>query len=153
MSLTSFLVWLLTFGFLGWAASVVFRSSRAFAASPLAGQKMRQVTGLYVPLLEIALLLSLLGLAFVVRSRGRPLESALSGGAPFVLMLLAVLLALATPVVVAVQGFTLSERQRSRGDLDAADRLRSRGMALVLLGAASVLITIFAALLIANPAV
>lgn len=152
MSTGSLLTWMVTFGLLGWAASFVYGTARGFAANPLAGPKMRQVTGLYVPLLQVLFLLSLLGIVLVSRLRGGAREAALSGGLAFVLMLLAVLLPLVTALVVAIQGFTLGERQRRQGDEEGASRLASRGFAILLIGAAGTLVTIFAAGVLANPA-
>lgn len=152
MSLGVVLTWLLTFGALAWAAWFTVANARAFGAHPLAGERMSRVAGVYVPLLECGFVLSLVGVAVSSRLRADAPESALNGGLPFLLMLLAVVLPPVAATVVAVQGFTLSERHRSHGDEAAATRLASRGFSVLLVGAASILVTIFAAGLLTRPA-
>lgn len=143
MNIGAVLTWVITLGALTSAVRFILRNARVFAASPLAGPKMRQVTGLYVPLLAGVFGLSLAGIALAARGEGA--ESALDGGAPLLLMLLSVALPVVMAVTVAVQGFTLSERFKRGGDAEAAGRLASRGFFVLLVGGASVLVTIFAA--------
>ncbi|MEJ7652288.1 MAG: hypothetical protein WKH64_02495 [Chloroflexia bacterium] len=110
---------------------------------------MRRVAAFWAPLLEGVLVLSLVGLWLTTRFGG---AESLSGGPPFVLMLVAVATPLAVALMVAVQGFTLSERQKGQGDEEAAARLATRSFFLVVVGAAGTVVTIFAAGLLANPA-
>ncbi len=147
MSPASVLTWLLTFGALAAILGFVFRRSRSFASHPLAGPRMRQVTGLYLPLLETALLLCLLGIFL----SARPADRALSA-APQVLLGLAVGFSITIALLPAAQGFVLSERLKARGEMEAAGRLATRGFFLLLVGSAGVLVTMFAGLIVANPA-
>ncbi len=147
MNTSTLLTWLVTFGLLAWVLAFIFRRSRRFAAHPLAGPRMRQITGLYLPLLEIVLLLCLLGVAYFSRAGSGGLRNLPAQ----VFFGLAALCALVLGVLVAVQGFTLSERSRSRGELDAARSLRTSGFFVLVVGAAGVLVTMFAALILANP--
>lgn len=111
---------------------------------------MRRVAAFWAPLLEGVLVLSLVGLWLTTRFGGG--AESLAGGPPFVLMLVAVATPLAGALLVAVQGFTLSERQKGQGDEEAAARLATRSFFLVVVGAAGTVVTIFAAGLLANPA-
>jgi lysylphosphatidylglycerol synthetase-like protein (DUF2156 family) len=113
---------------------------------------MRRVADLYVPLLLGGFALTLAGLAVAARSRGGGPEAAISGGAPLALMTLLVVLAPLAGVVVAAQGFTLSERLKRRGDVEAATRLRTRGFFALLTGGLTLFIGIFAGLLLATSA-
>ena len=150
MTTGAFLTYLLTFGFLLWAALYTVRNSRTFAADALAGERMRRVTGVYVPLALLLCGLSLAGVWVSARLSGRTVETVLTAGAPLAMMVLAVMLAPVAAVAVAIQGFTLSERRKRRGDGDAATRLATRGFFVLLTGAAALLVAIFASLLLAS---
>lgn len=152
MSPSSLLTWLLTFGALGAILAFIFRRSRAFAAHPLAGPRMRQITGLYLPLLEIALLLCLLGVAFFARTGSGASDAGLASGPAQAFLGLAVSFSMSTALLTAVQGFVLSERLKSRGEFEPASQVATRGFFVLLVGAAGVLVTMFAALILANPA-
>lgn len=147
MSPSSVLTWLLTFGALAAILGFIFRRSRSFAAHPLAGPRLRQITGLYLPLLQTALLLCLLGIFLFAR----PGDGALSA-APQALLGLAVGFSITIALLPAGQGFVLSERLKQRGEVDAAARLATRAFFVLLVGSAGVLVTMFAGLILANPA-
>ena len=149
MSPSSLLTWLLTLGALAWALGHTLLRSRGFGAHALAGRGMRRVAALYVPLLEAVLVLSLLGVALLGRRGG---GAALGGGGAQLLMGVAVLCSLTAAVTVAVQGFTLSERLKRRGDSEGASLLATRGFFALLVGGLGVLLTLFAALILSNPA-
>ncbi len=146
------LLTLITFGLLAWSGIYISRNSRAFSANSLAGSGMRRLTLLYLPLMQVAFALCLLSLGVLARRAGGVSEKVFQSNAVIALMMLAILLVLATALAVAVQGFTLSERQKRRGDAEAAGRLASRGFFIVLVGAVSALITIFATLLLTSSA-
>lgn len=150
MSFGAILVGLFAVGFLVWVARYTLEASHRFASSPLAGPRMRRVSGLYVPLLEASFLLSLLAVAVLSRTSETGGQGLLSSWWAALLFTLVTLLALVPPVIVAVQGFTLSERQRSRGDEESAGRLTTRGFFLLLAGSMNVLVAIFVAFALSN---
>lgn len=151
MSASSLATWVVTFSLLSAVLLFVFARSRGFAAHPLAGTGLRRVASLYLPALELTLVSCLLGIA-VLAQPSQTAERAVSGGPVLALIVLAVLLSLTIAVTVSVQGFTLSERLKLRGDLDAAGRLATRAFLVLLAGGAGVLITMFAAFALTNPA-
>lgn len=150
MPLASALTWLATFGLLGATLAFVVRRSRSFAASPLAGPRMRQLTRLCLPLLGTALLVSLAGIALIARVRSGT-ESALATGPAQLLLGLVVTCALGIALMTGIQGFTLSERLKRRGEVEDAARFAARGFGALLAGLAGLLVAMFAALLLSNP--
>lgn len=150
MRLSTALTWLATFGLLGATFAFVYSRSRSFAANPLAGPRMRRLTRLYVPLLQIAILLFLGGIALIARSRVGT-EPALATGPAQVLLGLVVACAVGIALTVGIQGFTLSERLKRRGEAKEAARFAARGFGALLAGLGGLLVAMFAALLLSNP--
>ncbi len=151
MSSASLATWGATFGLLGAELLFVFTCARGFAATPLAGPGMRRVASRYVPALEVALLGCLAGIARLARS-SETAEPAVSGGPVLLLIVLAVLLSLVIAVLVPVLGFTLSERLKRRGDEETASRIATQAFLSLLAGGVGLLLTMFAAFALTNPA-
>lgn len=151
MSGSSQATWLATFGLLGLVLLFIFTRARGFAAAPLASPRMRRVASRYLPALVAGLVGCLVGIAVLAQS-GQVSERAVSSGPVLALIVLAVLLSLVIAVLVPVLGFTLGERLKRRGELEAASCVTARAFLALLAGGVGVLITMFAAFALTNPA-
>lgn len=151
MSGSSQATWLVTFGLLGVVLLFIFTRARGFAAAPLASARMRRVVSWYLPALVAALVGCLVGIP-VLAQPGQALERGVTSGPVLTLIALAVLLSLVIAVLVPVLGFTLGERLKRRGQIEAASSVTARAFLALLAGGVGVLITMFAAFALTNPA-
>jgi len=151
MSGSSLATWAVTFSLLGAVLLFMTVRARGFAAASLAGPWMRQVAAGYLPALEVALVACLVGIGALAQS-SETAERAVSDGPVLLLIVLAVLLSVVIAVIVPVLGFTLSERLKRRGDEETASRIATQAFLSLLAGGVGVLLTMFAAFALTNPA-